>query len=130
MLFRSLKPGMNATCEFVLEEKDDVVSVPSESVREDNQGKFVEISTGGTKAKDDPAALVGVKKTRVGVETGLEGNDAIEIVSGLKGGETIITQTIEPAPPTAPGGALGGSPFGSGGARGFGGGGRGGGGGR
>ncbi len=120
--FRLLKPGMNSTCEFVLEEKENVVSVPTEAVREDDKGKYVETSAGGKPSKDDPTTFFGVKKTRVGVETGMEGNDGVEIVSGLKGGEMIITQTIEPAPPTAPGGAVGGgSPFGGG--RGFGGGG-------
>ncbi len=127
--FRLLKPGMNATCLFVLNEKSDVVSVPGEAVHEDDKGKYVEIASGGKPTKDDPGSFVNVKRTRVAVETGLEGNDLIEITSGLKGGETVVTQTIDPTPATAPGGALGGSPFG-GGNRGFGGGGSGGRGGR
>ena len=123
--FRLLKPGMNATCEFVLDSKDGVVNVPSEAIHEDDKGKYVEVASGGKPAKDDPSALIDVKRTRAAVETGLEGNDAVEITSGLKGNESIVTQTIEPTPEAAPGGAAaGGSPFGgAGGGRGFGGGG-------
>jgi HlyD family secretion protein len=124
--FRLLKPGMNATCEFVVDKKEDVVSVPNESLRTDDNGKYVEIASGGKPAPPDPktgapadaGALIQVKSTKRRVEVGLEGNETTEITSGLKAGETIITQKIEPAPPTS------GSPFGGGGGRmgGFGGG--------
>ena len=135
--FRLLKPGMNATCEFVIDDKADVVYVPLEAVREDDDGKYVEVATGGTPAPKDPTTgeepepgtLVGVEKKRVGVEIGLEGNERLEVLSGLKVGDSVITQTIEPATTTA----TQGSPFAGGGRGpggfGGGGGGRGGGGG-
>ena len=137
--FRLLKPGMNATCQFVISQKDKVVNVPNEAVHEDDKGKYVEVAVGGKPAPADPEAgtsidpntLVDVTKKHVSVETGIEGNDATEITKGLKEGDQIITQTIEPV--VAAAGATG-SPFGGGGvgggARGFGGGGGGGGGGR
>ena len=127
--FRLLKPGMNATCQFVIAKKDNVVNVPNEAVHEDDKGKYVEVADGGTPAPADkeagvpadPSLLVGVKVKHVEVEVGTEGNDATEITKGLKKDDVIITQTIEPvvAAPAA------GSPFGGGGAggRGFGGGG-------
>lgn len=132
--FRLLKPGMNATCQFVISKKDNVVSVPNEAVHEDDKGKYVEVAEGGKPAPadkeagtaEDPALLVGVTKKHVPVEIGIEGNDGTEIVSGLKAGDQIITQTIEPVTAAA----ATGSPFGGGGvggARGFGGGGGGGG---
>jgi HlyD family secretion protein len=129
--FRLLKPGMNATCEFVIDQKEDVVAVPNEAIREDDNGKYVEVSTGGRPAPadvqagtpEDPNTRVSIEKKKVTVEVGLEGNDTTEIVKGIKEGDEIITQTIEPAPPTTSGG---GSPFaggGGGGRGGFGGGG-------
>ena len=121
--FRLLKPGMNATCQFVLSKKTDVVKVPSEAVREDDKGKFVEVGSGGKPAPPDPKtgvaadpdALIDIKKEHRAIEVGIEGNDSVEAVSGLKAGEMVVTQTIEPVT-TAPAG----SPFGGGG--GFGGG--------
>lgn len=133
--FRLLRPGMNATCEFIVDSKDDAVSVPNEAIQTDDSGsKFAQIASGGAPAPPDssgaPAesgALVGVKITKRPVETGVEGNDTTEIVKGLKEGEKIVTETIEPAAPTAAPAAS--SPFGGGGGRGPGGfgGGRGGG---
>lgn len=134
--FRLLKPGMNSTCEFILGKKDNVIAVPNEAIQEDDQGSFVLIASGGKPAPADegaaadPSLLVGITSKRVAVETGLAGNEATEITKGIKGGETIVLQTIEPevATTTAPATT---SPFGggAGGGRGFGGGGFGGGGG-
>ena len=127
--FRLLKPGMNATCNFVVGQKEDVLTVPSAAVQSDDAGSFVQIARGGTPAPADPAAglpadpdtLVGVKVERRAVETGLAGDDATEITSGLKAGDKVVTQTIAPAPAATSGAS---SPFGGG--RGAGGGGRGG----
>src|SRR5579871_3291408 len=113
--YRLLKPGMNATCEFVVDKKEDVLCVPNEALRSETDGShYVEIAVGGTQApadKDsdpDPNLLVGVKPRKQPVETSLEGNDLTEITSGLKGGERIITQTIEPSTVTP---TTGGNPF-------------------
>lgn len=118
--FQLIKPGMNATCEFVIEKKEDVVAVPTEAVREDDQGKFVELAQSPgkpappdpkTKEPADPEALIDINAKRVAVEVGVEGNDNIEIVSGVKEGDTVVVQTIEPqaAGPASPfGGGFGG----------------------
>jgi HlyD family secretion protein len=116
--FKLLKPGMNATCEFVLGNAENVVNVPSEAVREDNDGKYVQIASGGKVAPaeeggtPDPDTKIEVKLTRVPVEVGLSGNESIEIKSGLKGDETIVLQEIEPEVAAPQQGAAGGSPFG------------------
>jgi HlyD family secretion protein len=128
--FRLLKPGMNSTCEFILGKKDNVIAVPNEAVQEDDQGNFVMIASGGKPAPAepgtpaDPNLLVGITTKRTAVETGIAGNEATEITKGLKGGETIVLQTIEPEVPTASAPPTT-SPFagGGGGGRGFGGGG-------
>jgi HlyD family secretion protein len=129
--FRLLKPGMNSTCEFILGKKDNVIAVPNEAIQEDDKGSFVQVASGGKPAPTDagvpadPNLLVGITIKRVDIEVDLVGNDTTEVTKGLKGGETIVVQTIEPevattAAPTTT------SPFGGGGVgggRGFGGGG-------
>jgi HlyD family secretion protein len=113
--YRLLKPGMNATCEFIVDKKDGVLAVPNEALKTDNDGKrYVELAQGGKIApadKDsepDPNLLVDIKVIRRDVEIGLEGNDSTEIKSGIKEGDMVITQTIEPS--TGP--PAGGNPFG------------------
>ncbi len=112
MVYQLLKPGMNTTCEFVMNKKDDVLSVPNEAVRSDDNGRYVEIAQGGTvyKAPDgktdpDPNILVDVKPLKRVVKVGLEGNDLTEITEGLKVSDRVITQTVEPVQKQA------GSPF-------------------
>lgn len=128
--FRLLKPGMNATCDFIANQKDNVLCVPNEAVQTDDQGNStVQVVTGGKVAPADPTlgipadpnTLVGVKIETRTVQIGLQGDDNTEITSGLKAGEKVVTQTIAPVSATpAPTGS---SPFG-GGRGGLGGGGR------
>lgn len=133
--FRLLKPGMNATCNFLVGSKENVLTVPNSAVQTDDQGPYVSIAAGGKPAPADPASgapadpdtLVGVKTQRRAVETGLAGDEATEITSGLKSGERVVTQTIAPVVATP---AAASSPFGGGARGGFGGGGGGGRGGR
>lgn len=118
-IFRLLKPGMNATCEFVKKKKENVLSIPSEALRSDDKGSFVMIAEGGKPAPADPKStqppdpntLIDVKEVRRPVKIALEGNDSVEIESGLKEGDLIVTQKIEPVQQQA-GGALGSSRMG------------------
>jgi HlyD family secretion protein len=114
--FHLLKPGMNATCDFVVAEKDKVVKVPNSAVRKDKGKDYVQLASGGQPAPADPtlgpvegrdAPLVGVQVTRQPVVTGVRGDEDTEITSGLKAGDTIVVQTIEPISNTDEGG----SPF-------------------
>ncbi|HEV2471349.1 MAG TPA: efflux RND transporter periplasmic adaptor subunit [Chthonomonadales bacterium] len=112
--YRLLKPGMNATCEFIVDKKDSALCVPNEALQVDENGDhYVLVATGGKVAPvdpgsdPDPAVFVNIRKQKRIVQIGLEGNDTTEIVSGLKDGDRVITQTIEPSTNT------GGNPFGS-----------------
>lgn len=122
-MYRLLKPGMNATCDFIVERKEDVVVVPNEAIKTDEEGnKYIEAPVGGKVAplekdaepgtKPDPDLLIEVKPDRKSIQIGIEGNDGTEVLEGLNEGDKVITQVIEPAPPTP------GSPFGGGGGRG------------
>jgi len=103
-------PGMNATCEFIVDEATSVVTVPNEALKE-SDGIYKVMVKNGAKPKE------------VEVEVGLAGPDVTEIRSGLNEGEEVVTRTIEPEK------AETNNPFSPFGAGGRGGGGRGGGGG-
>ncbi|MFI5385811.1 MAG: efflux RND transporter periplasmic adaptor subunit [Fimbriimonadales bacterium] len=123
--FNLLKPAMNATCEFVVDEKRNVLSAPSDAVQTDAQGSYVQVvvsppSSATTSAKGkgkaggrsaQTATLQDVKLEHRTVQVGFQGDDAVEITSGLKEGEVIVVQTITAttaAPATAARGAVGG----------------------
>lgn len=77
------KPGMNAECEFVIAEVNDVLTVPSEALK-GSPGEFA------VDVLDDGEVV------SVPVKTGLMGDDLTEVVSGLKPGQEVITRIIEP----------------------------------
>lgn len=83
-----LKPGMSATCEFQVERKENVLAVPNEAIKEDENGRtYVEI------AKHlNPRPEV----ERRYVEIGLQGTAMTEIVKGLKEGEEVVTLFATP----------------------------------
>ena len=77
-----LKPGMNATCNFILDRRENVLVVPTEAVK-DQDGKYsVTVMKNG-------------KQIERKVEVGLAGDDTTEIVSGLKEGEEVVTAVVE-----------------------------------
>jgi HlyD family secretion protein len=78
-----LKPAMNATCEFITAKHENVLAVPNEALKE-NDGTYTVIVLQGEKQETRP------------VEVGIASTDMTEIREGLKEGETIITQIIEP----------------------------------
>jgi HlyD family secretion protein len=120
------KPGMNAECEFVVAESNNVLTVPNEALQE-------------TEGTYKVQKLVDGKPQDVEVEVGLAGQDATEVRSGLEPGELVVTKTIKPEEPEVNnpfgnpfgrrrdrGGAGGAGRGGAGGGAGRGGGGRGG----
>jgi HlyD family secretion protein len=90
-----LKPGLNATCEFLVARKASVLAVPNEAVQESPEGHYVEV-------------LVQGRPQRRPVKVGIQGNELTEIVEGLHEGETVVAGRIFPswvnrvlAPPSA-----------------------------
>lgn len=115
-----VRPGMNATCDFVVDEAKNVLLVPNEALKEEGEGAYyVEVMENGVPKK-------------VEVSVGIAGTDFTEIREGLKADEEVVTKTIQPEKaeannPFNPFGGMGrGGRGGGGGARGGGGGGRGG----
>jgi len=73
-----LKPGMYATVTLVLKVRPGAVSVPSQAVLKDDDGQYVFVL-------EDKSAR------RVPVTTGQDQDSLMEITSGLKGSELVIT---------------------------------------
>jgi HlyD family secretion protein len=74
-------PGMNATCEFITLSKKNVLVIPTQALQEDG--------TVRVKGKDPKKP-----ETRK-VEIGETGNETVEIKSGLKEGEEVVTAEID-----------------------------------
>jgi RND family efflux transporter MFP subunit len=76
---RVVRAGMHARVRVVLEHRDDVLSVADDAVRVLDEQPYVMIAAGDHAKK-------------VSVETGLHGDEGIEIVSGLAGEERVIVE--------------------------------------
>jgi HlyD family secretion protein len=81
-----IKPGMNATCEFITLEKNNVVMVPPEAIKQGPNGSYVL-----TQGKDPKHPI------ETPVKVGDEGNDGVEILSGLKEGDQVVTAQLDMA---------------------------------
>lgn len=77
-----MKPGMNATCDFITGEARDVVVVPTEAVKETKRGSIVMVMEGG---KPKPKH----------VKLGISSTDNTEITEGLKEGDVIVLSGLE-----------------------------------
>lgn len=79
-----IRDGLSADIDITTARREDVIAIPTRSIYQDADGKFVRIIT--------PEETV----AKVRVETGLRGSDGkSEVVSGLTGGETIVTFASE-----------------------------------
>ena len=95
-----LRPNMNATCDFLVEEKTNAIAVPSEAVKDEEEATTV------TVIKDPKKPLwEETNQEKRKVEIGVRGDEMTEITSGLKVGETVVTQITEPITEGGPGGA-------------------------
>lgn len=77
------KPGMSVSASIVTDVKNDALLVPNGAVKTQGGNMYVEVLENG-----QPVSRP--------VETGVSNNTETEIINGLSGGETVITQTIDP----------------------------------
>lgn len=82
-----LRPGLNGECEFLIAEKKNVLVIPSRAIRNEKGKKFVQVMLGDEK---DPK--IEQREITVGMET----PEAVEVLSGLKAGDKVVTATIQP----------------------------------
>ncbi len=85
---KRLKPAMNADCEFITAKRENVVVVPNGALKESDGNYSVTIMQAGKQAPRT-------------VEVGIAGPETTEIRSGLKEGEEIVTEIIQPEEATA-----------------------------
>lgn len=79
-----LRPGMSATCEFILLAKPNVLVAPAQAVRNESGRTFVKVKT------KDPK-----KPVERDIQVGEAGNDGVEVVQGLREGEEVVVAEID-----------------------------------
>lgn len=86
-----IKPAMSVSAAIITEAVQDVILVPNSAVKTQNGSSYVQFLTNGA-------------PEQVPVEIGLSNNTDTQIVSGIKEGDNVITQTIKSnATPTTSG---------------------------
>lgn len=78
-----IKPGMNATCEFITLEKKDVLIAPSQAIKRGANGSYVLLKGADPK-----------KPVQQPIKTGEDGNEGVEVLSGLKEGDQVVTAEL------------------------------------
>ena len=82
-----IKVGMNAKAKIILDKKENTFSIPFSSILEEADGKYIEVLKEGEGGK--------YQVNKIQIETGLETDAAVEIISGeLNEGDNIV---MEPA---------------------------------
>ena len=85
-----IKPSMSISAEIITDVKTDVLAVPSSAVKTSGNTKYVQILDSNRQPQNLP------------VEVGISNDTMTEIVSGVKAGDQIVTQTINPNSTKAP----------------------------
>lgn len=80
-----LRPGMNATCEFLTLERPNVLILPNQAVTQEDSKSFVKIEV----PNDVPK--------KVEVKLGEQGNEGYEVISGVTEGQKVVTAEINVA---------------------------------
>ncbi|MES1227642.1 MAG: efflux RND transporter periplasmic adaptor subunit [Armatimonadota bacterium] len=83
-----LKAGMSAKCRIHTIDKKNVVKIGINFLGTDDKGHFVMLAPAN---KKDPKS----KPTRVDIVIGAKSGTEVEVVSGLKGGEAIVTPSYK-----------------------------------
>ncbi|MCX7801295.1 MAG: efflux RND transporter periplasmic adaptor subunit [Fimbriimonadales bacterium] len=79
-----LRPGMSATCEFILLAKPNVLVAPAQALHNENGRTYVKVKTADPK-----------KPAQRDVKVGESGNDGVEVLEGLKEGEEVVVAEID-----------------------------------
>lgn len=104
-----LRPGMNVDAEIILEEAENVLSVPVEAV---NRGGLVLVTRDSPSASAAAAQEAPEGYVYVTVETGVSDDDYIEVTSGLQEGDTVAYVPSSGDNSMAFPGGMGGGPMG------------------
>ncbi|MBI3633477.1 MAG: HlyD family efflux transporter periplasmic adaptor subunit [Candidatus Vogelbacteria bacterium] len=90
-----VKPGMSVSAAVITEVKTDVVAVDNGSIKSKSGNQYVELfdtpMARGSDGQGTPSTVLPHQQT---VVTGLSNDTLTEIVSGLSGGENVVTRTV------------------------------------
>jgi len=77
-----IKPQMSVSANIITDVKQDAIMIPSGAIKTKNGSSYVEVLNSGT------------TPNKVSVKTGISNDTDTEIISGLKAGDKVVTQTI------------------------------------
>ncbi len=112
-----IKPGMSLSASIITDVKQDVLAVPVSAVKYMGNSSYVEMFDNPiAEGIDNQGVASAVAPRQQIVEAGLSNDTLIEIISGLKEGDQVISRTITPttAQTTAPAPSLFGNQRGGG----------------
>jgi HlyD family secretion protein len=95
--FDGVKTGMTASPTIIVEQRDNVLSVPNRAVRSQGRQKVVTVLFEG-------------QQMQVPVQTGLSNDTSTEITSGLKEGDEVVLNATTTSTQNRTGGGFGGGP--------------------
>lgn len=81
-----LRPGLNATCEFIVLSKPNVLVLPAQALERGKEGSTVLVKVAGS---EQPVSRA--------VEVGTEGNNGLEIIKGLEAGDEVVVGKVDVA---------------------------------
>ena len=97
-----VKPGMSASASIIIDAKQNVLLVPSSAIKTNNGTSYVQLlqgtSTTNTTTTSSGTNSSGLSSAQTlsnqTVEVGASNDTMTEILSGVKEGDTVVTQTI------------------------------------
>jgi len=89
-----IKSGMSLTANIITNAKSDVLLVPNSAVKQDGDSNYVELLEANNKSNTALKSISASNIKKQSVQIGLVNDTMTEIVSGLKEGDMVVTQTI------------------------------------
>ncbi len=92
-----VKPGMTLSANIITEVKQDVLMVPSSAIKQQGDISYVQVvaNDADIETNNTSGAIIPQSSLRVQqIQVGLSNDTMTEVISGLKEGDIVITQTI------------------------------------
>ncbi len=91
-----IKPGMSATADITYGGKTGIITVPNSAIKTQGKTKYVELVTENITDKTafKSGVVLTLATTKQTVEVGEADDDNTEIISGLKEGDIVVSQSI------------------------------------